>query len=530
MAKRSRLIILIAALMTPIAYPQEVQGKCGTYRYVQMLNQEKKSAVDIASAEREIRTVNELTRSGKFRVHFDTAGIHEPAMLDVSGNRIPNSFRKYVDTLKFFLDSVWRAEIDEYGFIPPPSDDMRGGGPEYDVYVTQFGGGAFGETVIEQEFPVGPVKPNRQYTTYMRIENDFVGYRTSHDSAVAVTCAHEFHHAIQVGGSGLWNDQDFYFYEMSAQSMEPTVFPHVKDYFLDLKPYYTQISTWSLFRLNPQGVYLGYERAIWGHFLIKRYGPGVMKKIWEEMKTKRPVSASQSALNSFSTSLEREFVEFSIWNLYTGKIADSIRYFPDAKLFPSVGINGSTTLNGNDHLFEESAIPFTMHYFTVKDGSDSVFISVTNTNFTDINNDDFPPYPFQLLVSSNPFSGAADISGKVYAKLFVSDISNWNFSVPGIVRDIPYAYPNPFNPYSSLLRIPLSGLASGEMVDLYIFSISYDLVVNLSVKPNFDPISGTFCAQWNGKDDKGKIVSSGIYHYVLSKGSQTIKGKFAVIR
>lgn len=531
MAKNIRVLFFLLALLPPPVHSQDQGGKCGTYRYVQRLYQKEKSTTDIVSIDREVFDMNELTISGKFRVHYDTAGVHEPALLDAGGSRIPNSYRQYIDTLKFFLDSVWRAEIDAYGFIPPPSDDDRGGGPEYDVYVVEFGGSTFGETVIE-EFPVGPPKSNQQYTTYMRIENDFAGYRTKRDSAIAVTCAHEFHHAIQIGGSGLWEQKDFYFYEICAQSMEPTVFPHVKDYFLDLKPYYAQIDTWSLFRLNPQGSFLGYERAIWGHFLIKRYGPGIMKQIWEEMKTKRPVSASQSALNAFSTSVEREFNEFSIWNFYTGQFADSARYFPDAKLFPPLGISGTTTLVSNEDVFDQSAKPFTAHYFSVRTGYDSVFVSVTNTDYDEANSDMFTPYPFQLHVAPFQFDGSAKVFGDVYVKLAVSDPTHWKYNSfirTGIVPQPPVlAFPNPFNPHASSLFLSIEGFIPDKSTTLSIFSPSMDLIYSKPVALTF--FSGTQYAQWNGRDEKGNIVPSGVYLYVLSRGDQSIKGKFAVIR
>lgn len=519
----------IALLFFIIAFTraQDVGGKCGTFRYVERLHQKEKPGIDLVSVDREVLAKSELTSSGKFRVHYDTSGFNEPAMLDPQGNRIPGSYRNYIDTLKYFLDSVWRAEIDAFGFIPPPSDDTRGGGPEYDVYVVQFGGGTFGETVIE-DFEVGPIKPNRQRTTYIRIENDFAGYRTKRDSAIAVTCAHEFHHAIQVGGSGLWDQKDFYFYEICAQAMEPTVFPHVKDYFLDLKPYYSQISTWSLFKLNTPG----YERAIWGHFLIRRYGPGIMKQIWDEMKTKRPVSASQSALNTFSTSLEREFNEFSIWNFYTGIFADSTRYFPDAKLFPPLGISGTVTLASNEHLFDQSATSFTAHYFTVRSGNDSVFFSVTNTDFNDANTDAFVPFPFQLRVAPFQFDGSTKIYNDMHAKLTVSDATHWKYNSfirTGVVPQKPMpAFPNPFNPFASSLFLSTEGLNPDNSTALSIYSASLDLVYSKPAQFTF--FSGTLYAQWNGRDDKGNVVPSGIYVYVLSKGSQTIKGKFAVIR
>lgn len=514
-----------------VTYSQLADRKCGTYRYVHLLHQKQKTLTDIATILRPDLQKSELTLSGHFRVHFDTTGTNEPAMLNSSGTRIPNSYRRYIDTLKFLLDSVWRAEVETFGFIPPPSDDGRGGGDEYDVYVVQYGNGIYGETVIE-DYKVGPDKYNQQYTTFMKIENDFMGYRTKGDTALAATCAHEFHHAIQVGGSGVWEEDYFYFYELCAQSMEPTVFPHVKDYIFDLKTYYNNISTMSLFQKSTSAINAGYERAIWGYYLMKKYGPGIMKRIWDEMKTQRPVGSSQTALNAFSTSVEREFAEFSTWNFYTGKFADSINYFPDAKLFPPINMSGNVILSTSDYVFEHSSRSFVANYYGVFAGSDSIFIAVVNTNYNDVYNETFLPFPFQLHVAPYNFSGSTHIYNDVFSKLDVSDPTNWktnSFIRSGIISKKSLAlFPNPFNPTASSLLISTEGITSDNAVTLTIYSASMDLIYSRPVQ--YKTFSGTQYAEWNGRGDDGRVVSSGIYFYVLSRGVESIKGKFAVIR
>lgn len=536
MVKVISFFIAVITIAIHFVFAQQEVEKCGTYRSVKLLHQKQKTTLELAMLERPAMQRSELTSSKRFRVHYDTSGINEPALLDANGNRIPQSYRQYIDTLKYFLDSVWRAEIDAFGFIPPPSDSGRGGGDEYDFYVVAFFDGTFGETVIEGDSPVGPPKTNQQYTSFIKIENDFAGYRTTRDSAVAVTCAHEFHHAIQVGGSGVWEMKDYYFYELCAQSMEPTVFPHVKDYIFDLKTYYSNISILPLFLLTTETVnarsFGGYERAIWGYYLIRKYGVGVMKAIWDEMKTKRPVSASQAALNTFSTSLEREFKDFVTWNFYTGKFADSVRYFPDAKLFPPLTISNSVVLNSDKQQFTLSARAFTTSFFTIRLGNDSVFIAVSNVNYNDAVNDYFTPFPFQLTVAPFPFEGSSKIYGDVYAQLTVSDQTNWSsdsFIRLGIIPQKPMpVFPNPYNPLASSLLFSTEGLTADNSVTLTIYSASMDLVYSRPAQ--FQWFSGTQYAQWNGRDNNGRVVPSGIYVYVLSRNGQSIKGKFAVIR
>ena len=74
-------------------------------------------------------------------------------------------------------------------------------------------------------------------------------------------------------------------------------------------------------------------------------------------------------------------------------------------------------------------------------------------------------------------------------------------------------YPNPFNPLTAI-HYQLS--AAGE-VNLSIFNINGQLVRTLvrRLRP-----AGKHTVQWNGRDDAGRIVSSGLYIYRLSSGDQ----------
>ena len=91
-------------------------------------------------AVRPVMQTSILSPSGKFRIHFDTTGTNQPAMVTSDGIAIPNTTNQYVDTLAKILDIVWQTEIDSFGFAPPPSDGGRGGGDELDVYVSNLGG------------------------------------------------------------------------------------------------------------------------------------------------------------------------------------------------------------------------------------------------------------------------------------------------------------------------------------------------------------------------------------------------------
>ncbi len=77
--------------------------------------------------------------------------------------------------------------------MSPPSDNGAGGDNKYDVYIQNQGGGVYGYT--EWESKVGSVN----WTSFMVIDNDYIGYYSTGLDGMKVTVAHEFHHGIQLG-------------------------------------------------------------------------------------------------------------------------------------------------------------------------------------------------------------------------------------------------------------------------------------------------------------------------------------------
>lgn len=534
MVKRIKISIYCIFILLTVTILFAQDEKCGTFRNVERHWKNKLTKTARSLVSRPVLQKSILTANKKIRIHYDTSGINQPAMVDSIGKRIPNSYHLFVDTLVNILDSVWSAEIDAYGFVEPPADNGRGGGDEYDFYIYDLFGGTFGQTQIEDDLPFGPKKINQQYASFIEMDNDFgIGYRTKGVPAIMATTTHEFHHAIQVGGSGVWDDKYFYFYELCAESMENMVFEDAKDYIFDISKYFSNISKIPLFQQNlsfddntidtP-----GYERALWGMFLMKKYGTVIMKVIWDEMKQTTPVQASQNALNSFSSSLEREFTDFTFWNFYTGFRADTGKYYSDAMLFPMVSQSLPINVATAKKDFPFTSKSFTSTYIKAVTNNDSAFVMVCNTNFNDALNYTQQTFPFVLSFSSSSSSGLPAISKSIYAKLLVDDYSAWSYTAIGSTRG-PICFPNPFNPKSSSLLIALQGLQIYDHPVLKIYSASsMDLVY--SGTPHFKLFSGTQYAEWNGKDNNGQIASSGVYLFILENGTVFNKGKFAIIR
>jgi hypothetical protein len=76
-------------------------------------------------------------------------------------------------------------------------------------------------------------------------------------------------------------------------------------------------------------------------------------------------------------------------------------------------------------------------------------------------------------------------------------------------------YPNPFNRSTKILYDIPDGLMAGEHVMLAIYSSNGERVRVLVDERRFP---GSFTAEWNGLDDQGREVSSGMYLYKITAG------------
>ncbi|MCP4583173.1 MAG: T9SS type A sorting domain-containing protein [candidate division Zixibacteria bacterium] len=84
-------------------------------------------------------------------------------------------------------------------------------------------------------------------------------------------------------------------------------------------------------------------------------------------------------------------------------------------------------------------------------------------------------------------------------------------------------YPNPFNPDTEIsFAIPKSGQVSLEIYDILGRRITTLLSDNLE--------AGYYSARWNGTDESGNTVSTGMYFYTLNTGDTRISKKMLLLK
>ncbi len=468
--------------------------------------------------------------AGKFKIHFDTTGIDAPTMLDAFHQPIHGTARQFADSVASILSFVYSFETGTLGYDPPPQDGTIGGGPEYDVYIADLGN-LYGVTNTDSAIGDGGTS-----TTFITIDNDFIFVNPPANKglpAARVTLAHEFHHAIQIGSYGYWTTDPF-FYEITSTWLEGVLFPEVKDYYNYLQSPNGQFKHPEVSFTTSNGL-IEYSRAIWGHFIAKRFGRDAMRKTWEQIRASRPITAIDAMLQQYSSGLASAFSEWALWNHFTGSRSDSTKYYPEGAAYPPMFewaieyLPPSRTIVGPAPL---EYISSAYHQIISQNGTLTVIVS--NTNFAPTLSGATGSNPYVILLSSSrPDNSYVLTDTGIYCKLQVADPAYWQTWPPNlaggpVLLAETTPFPNPFRPDgSALMSIPVttSGVSAGT---LNIYTSNMDLVCSISeISRSWN---GRQVFEWDGRNNDKSIVSSGVYLFVLSLVDRTITGKLAVIR
>jgi len=343
--------------------------KCGTHLARALIELKDDLDPELYAGLRERPNRTDFYDYGHFRIHYDAAGTHAPPMQDSNPN---NGVPDYVDSVALVFEHVWSKEIDTLGYVQPVSDGANGGGLNlFDIYLSDIGNaGYYGITYPEDLQP-----DNQTYTSYIVIENDYsefiqYGYNEDPMSAVKVTAAHEFFHAVQFSidayefpnNASEPNHFSQWWYEASAVWMEDVVFDEVNDY-LFLNNYFYHYPSLGLEAFDISGsdflrLIHAYASNVWGRFLEERYTRDIIHDIWDICGSVRGYNVFQAtdlALNDQGSSLEDEFVLFTAWNYFTANRADTVNHYSEADNWSNPINNIPDTVNTQFYTQESPA-------------------------------------------------------------------------------------------------------------------------------------------------------------------------------
>jgi N-acetylmuramoyl-L-alanine amidase len=134
----------------------------------------------------------------------------------------------------------------------------------------------------------------------------------------------------------------------------------------------------------------------------------------------------------------------------------------------------------------------------------------------------FDSFQLKYPAGSKTTSGTIYIAQVQVAKGTVTAVEPATSSVP-LSFDLGQNYPNPFNPTTAISY----QLSANGFVTLGIFDI---LGRQIRTLVTMQQAAGRYQVQWDGKDDRGASVSSGIYLYQLKAGNSVVTKKMVLLK
>ncbi|HNT52497.1 MAG TPA: FlgD immunoglobulin-like domain containing protein, partial [Candidatus Syntrophosphaera sp.] len=102
-------------------------------------------------------------------------------------------------------------------------------------------------------------------------------------------------------------------------------------------------------------------------------------------------------------------------------------------------------------------------------------------------------------------------------------VSNDDPGVPALATELCGNYPNPFNPSTTISFSVKEALP----VSIGIYNLKGQLVRTLV---NEDKAAGSHSVSWDGRDDNGSPVSSGVYFYKMHAGKYSSTKKMILMK
>ncbi|MBX3044929.1 MAG: hypothetical protein KIT33_09740 [Candidatus Kapabacteria bacterium] len=554
--------ILLTFLTSSLSiYSNDIKGcqdcgtKCGTHLTFTSEGREYlQRTIEWRDDEPAVGHRNVISPSGKFKIHFDTTGVHAPPMLDKNQNNIPD----YVDSVCYYFDYVFDIYINELGFRSPYPDRGGRGSDHYDVYLYDIGnsdddtsvsdysyGGTYGITYWANSDYISSTPFSTNYT-YIIIDNDFAAtdsirpkggktvqaFRYPGIPSMKVTVAHEFFHAIQFmyGAS----HPGLTVMEMNAVAMEFVFFPEVKDYLQYVRGLFKNPS---IYPFGIDDAFTGYGHSIFNKYLIEKFGIGIMRLMWEKVSEGNEVyTAIDLSLKDYGSSMRDAWCEFLEWAYHTGNRSIEGKYFSNAEELPEVepfsNIFFSPPSNSTSGVMAPLEFRMLRFYFPASGDITDDTLDIMMANL-DINS-----ATRQLSVSKNYFWRVAD--NEITNSNKLDRINYWidseidpNFICSNLIVkpggrtvDISYAYPNPFRKNIDIYMLfpapEKSELYSKLLLVVYNSEMHQIYADNLQVTVN----NQNKVLVW---DKIPSEIASGVYIFGIHDGDNVTIGKFVVI-
>lgn len=530
----------------PQRYLEEGTIKCGTPMIEEirskwhLLSSPARSSL-VGYFSRRPREYSYVSPSGHYRIHYDLSGGDAVDPSDADADGLPD----YVELVAATFDSVWSLEIDRLGYAPPLSDEAAGGGEEYDIYVLDLSPQrVYGYTV--------PERSGQRYrsVSFIQVDNNYtdrVYEITQGLDALRVTAAHEFFHAIQYSyyngdGMGWWM-------EATATWMEDVAYDEVNDYYQYLDVFFSE-PTEPLDRfsggmdIHPNGA------CIFVHYLVGRPSGtiDVVRHIWERISTQH-----SSALSLFDEAIPGGFreamAEFARWNYFTGARARP-EFYRDGADYPematrAIHLDATARAEGSGFVDRLACDYLRLRPEGMKGGARvylrggdratwKMQVLLLRTDAYQVQNlsdtltvpkwDQYDEIVLIPVVTS--WTGSGDSYS--YAVRFDPTLTD---SLASVASRLMPPRPHPFRlSPGAHVRFPFELARYAQGAQLSIFTDEGELMHRVEYERPLSTGEHARVFEWDGTNDRGYRVGSGLYFYRIDADAFSGSGKLMVIR
>jgi hypothetical protein len=305
----------------------EVESRSGTPIILERLNEARRNGLDLVFArptdpdgdwpDYTQHLLPQLYNTTHFVLHWTNGSdggdfLDAPPLNDTNGDGCPD----YINQTAEIFEQVWDFEINQRGFLIPPTDETRpndtnGSNPDsrYDVFILNtLAHGYLGLCYAEGE------ANESSWYSYIVVENDF-GPPTDWEmpalDQMRAVAAHEFFHAVQFAYDVF---EQRWWMETTATYMEDETYPDVNHNYVFLPDFFL----WPDRGLENTSGNHEYGNFIFAKFLSEKFSDGIIKEIWEKMAEfdMDGLAAINATLVSKNSTLTEEFSRFITANFF----------------------------------------------------------------------------------------------------------------------------------------------------------------------------------------------------------------------
>ncbi len=478
---------------------------------------------------------------GKFRLTYSTSGSAAVPADDIDpANGVPD----FVEWIATYCDSSWAREVDELGFTAPQLDASG----KYQISFANIG--YYGDT-----------NTDGQGGTFIRLHRNFLGFAPDDDpdgdqkGAAKATVAHEFKHATQYQGS-FWSEGNWV--ELDATWVEDAVYDSTNDYYGFIQVANGIRSPSSSLDAGGGGLY---EDCIWQRFMTDTWGDRIIYDIWERRKTNQAENMKVTydvVLQTYNSSFPLAYEEFMEWCYLSGvRSSSELAGFHERWGYPNSQIAQTNTALP---LTRSGTISRNAANFVILD-SNGLLTGLPHVSFTSSLGS-----PLQLRVIYTNLAGQEDHAEIVLDANGAAEVNltHWLQEVDQIaILIINPKRDGAANTFAMTVTAQdLTGLPGGEHADgaaparfaleqnspnparagtTFRFSLAQDsrvqlgvydlagrLVATLADRASFR--AGAHQLAWDGRNDAGVRVASGVYAYKIVAGNFSDTKKLLLVR